>query len=78
MKKQKMKVDPEMCMKTKGRTTECPIYCRAFVPGLSLFCRIFRILGANLSQFAALRRIIWPEYAFYRHIDSQFRKGEGL
>ena|ERR1039458_3933543 len=43
----KMKVDPEMYMKTKGRATKCPIKYRTLVPGWSEFCSKKRLASTQ-------------------------------
>ncbi len=43
----KMKVDPEMCMKTKDRTTFCLTQKTTFVPGRMLFYTKIHVLCTN-------------------------------
>jgi len=52
----KMKIDPEMCMKTKDNATICPTQKTTFLPGCTpfytethVFCRNCRLFGRNSS-----------------------------
>jgi len=47
----KMKVDPEMCMKTKGRVTYCPNQYRTFMHNWNDFAQISAHLEANFRFF---------------------------
>ena len=54
----KMKIDPEMYMKTKGRVTRLPLIIRAFVPGLHHFYKnrqqSIGLLGRKCTDYAVI------------------------
>src|ERR1035441_5010119 len=52
----KVKVDPEMYMKTKGRATKCPRKIRTQVPGWSEFCRKMQIDRVSYLMNERLRQ----------------------
>jgi hypothetical protein len=52
-----MKSDPEMCMKTKDRTTVCPRQKATFVPGCRVFHTKIREFGRNCRLSCSYLRV---------------------